>query len=541
MRYRLLTAALLVATLAIAAAVPAEARMHAGPNMLSAGHRLRAYLPPPLDGITTPAAAAYGFRRLRSAYAGPAIRIIRDSDQAQADIGFTATGDFNTTTAAAHCAAANCYLMTAYDQTGNGRHATQAAAGSRPYLQFNCIGGRPCASSTWTGIGLNSASVSWAAGPVSLSVVGRRTTGTGYCGLIARSLNQIAISAVNDWLLTAYQGGQIDMTAADGAPHAAAAVFDVANAAVMRVDGTEVAGVVAQDPAAGTALFIGGDASTTCDGVEGFIWANYALTADERLALTANQLAYYRIPPPLVLDTLPASAAAYSFRKLRNAYVGPAVKLRRTSGGTQDIGFTGNDFDTAAAMTFCAATTCFVDTRYDQSGNSRHASQTNPAAQPQLVFNCIGTLPCASSTAGQFMQAPDVTPGATSASFSVVLRAAAPGGLCYGIQAASQLLGINGGSLVLYNGASIAQAVSAAVWHSGVGVIAGAGSVVGVDGVETTGSITAVTTPGPIYELYNGAAPVCSYTEAVWWDNVALTAPQRTVLQTNQKSFWGTP
>jgi hypothetical protein len=243
-----------------------------------------------------------------------------------------------------------------------------------------------------------------------------------------------------------------------------------------------------------------------------------------------------------------APAAAYSFRKLRSTYAGPAIRIRRASDNAElDINFLGFVpglgalLDVAAAAAHCAATTCFIKTRYDQSGNSRHATQTNPAAQPQFVFNCIGGLPCASSTTGQFMQAPDATPGAVSASFSVVLRVAAAGGLCYGIQAASQLLGINGASLVLYNGAALSAPASAAVWHSGVGVIAGAGSVVGIDGAETTGPVTAVTTLGPIYELYNGAAPSCSYTEAVWWDNYALTAGERTALQQNQKSFWGTP
>lgn len=286
--------------------------------------------------------------------------------------------------------------------------------------------------------------------------------------------------------------------------------------------------------------------------VVGALLALLALLALQASSAEARMHAPYRghriVSSVLPLDGFATPAAAYSFRKLRSTYAGPAIRIRRASDNAEaDINFLGfvpglgAPLDVAAANVHCAATTCFIRTRYDQSGNSRHAAQTNPAAQPQLVFNCIGTLPCASSAAGQFMQAPDVTPGAASASFSVVLRVAAAGGLCYGIQAASQLLGINGASLVLYNGASIAQAISAAVWHSGVGVIAGASSVVGVDGVETTGSITAVTTSGPTYELYNGAAPVCSYTEAVWWDNVALTAPQRTVLQTNQKSFWGTP
>jgi hypothetical protein len=512
--------------------------LNAPARALLAANQAAYWTPSPLDTLA-PAAGAYSFRRLRTAYAGPAVKLRRVSDSGMLDIGFIANGDFDTAAAAAHCPTA-CQIATWYDQSGNARD--MPATGGEPALVFSCQNGLPCMRTTASGPSLQSASVAWAAAKTSFSVVANRSAGTGQCFLAVKSANVLRTDTAGNWGLTDFTAGAMTAAATDAVWHAGIGIIDGTNS-LMRIDATETpaGGSV---PGVATAGVMGasyGAAATTCNQVEMIAWDNYALTAPERSALIANQKAYWQLPPPLVLDTLPASAAAYSFRKLRNAYAGPAVKLRRTSGGTQDIGFTGNDFDTAAAMTFCAATTCFVDTRYDQSGNSRHASQTNPAAQPQLVFNCIGTLPCASSTAGQFMQAPDVTPGASSASFSVVLRVAAAGGLCYGIQAASQLLGINGASLVLYNGASIAQAVSAAVWHSGVGVIAGAGSVVGVDGVETTGSITAVTTPGPTYELYNGAAPVCSYTEAVWWDNVALTAPQRTVLQTNQKSFWGTP
>ena len=43
---------------------------------------------PPLDTLTTPS-NAYSFRKLRSAYAGNAIRIRRASDNAEIDIGFS--------------------------------------------------------------------------------------------------------------------------------------------------------------------------------------------------------------------------------------------------------------------------------------------------------------------------------------------------------------------------------------------------------------------------------------------------------------------
>lgn len=87
----------------------------------------------------------------------------------------------------------------------------------------------------------------------------------------------------------------------------------------------------------------------------------------------------------LLLDTYPA-AVAYSLRKLRTAYSGSAIRVRRASDNTeQDIGFSGNNLDTSALSTFCAGTDGFVKTWYDQSGNGYDLSQTTAGTQPRIV------------------------------------------------------------------------------------------------------------------------------------------------------------
>ena len=88
----------------------------------------------------------------------------------------------------------------------------------------------------------------------------------------------------------------------------------------------------------------------------------------------------------LLLDLYPSAAVAYSLRKLRNAYTGSAIRVRRSSDNTeQDIGFVGNDLDTTALTTFVGAGNGFVVTWYDQSGNANNATQTTQANQPQIV------------------------------------------------------------------------------------------------------------------------------------------------------------
>jgi hypothetical protein len=88
-----------------------------------------------------------------------------------------------------------------------------------------------------------------------------------------------------------------------------------------------------------------------------------------------------------LLDLYPSAAAAYSVRKLRAAYTGSAIRVRRSSDNTeQDIGFdaTGN-LDTSALTTFCSGTNGFVTTWYDQSGNGLNQTQTTALSQPQIV------------------------------------------------------------------------------------------------------------------------------------------------------------
>ena len=88
-----------------------------------------------------------------------------------------------------------------------------------------------------------------------------------------------------------------------------------------------------------------------------------------------------------LLDLYPSAAAAYSLRKLRSAYTGSAIQVRRSSDNTtQDIGFTGaNVLDTSALTSFCGSGNGFVTTWYDQSGNGNNATQSTAASQPQIV------------------------------------------------------------------------------------------------------------------------------------------------------------
>ena len=85
-----------------------------------------------LDGLSP--AAAYSTRRLRSAYAGPLLRVRRSTDNATQDIGTTIAGGLDVTALTSFCGSASCLVTTWYDQSGNGRNASQATASLQPRL-----------------------------------------------------------------------------------------------------------------------------------------------------------------------------------------------------------------------------------------------------------------------------------------------------------------------------------------------------------------------------------------------------------------------
>jgi hypothetical protein len=85
-----------------------------------------------LDNLTS--AAAYSTRRLRTDYAGPLVRVRRSGDNAEADIGYGAAGWLDEAALLAHVGAGSGFVTTWYDQSGNGRDATQTTAGRQPNI-----------------------------------------------------------------------------------------------------------------------------------------------------------------------------------------------------------------------------------------------------------------------------------------------------------------------------------------------------------------------------------------------------------------------
>ncbi len=110
----------------------------------------------------------------------------------------------------------------------------------------------------------------------------------------------------------------------------------------------------------------------------------------------------------LPLDLVSGAAAAYSTRKLRSAYAGSAVKVRRVSDSvTQNIGFSANDFDSGAFTTFIGGSTGTANIVYDQA-NANDATQGTTGNQPAVATR-LSHYGIGGAIASSVVSAPDDT------------------------------------------------------------------------------------------------------------------------------------
>lgn len=253
----------------------------------------------PLDGFTSPN-GAYSFRKLLTAYAGPAMRLRRASDNLEVNINFLGavggSAPWDVAVATAHCAATTCWLRTWYDQSGLGRDIGNATAATQLQLNFACADGKPCFQTT--AVASQSAFTAGTYTPVtplSMSTVSNRATyggGNSEClWFKANATNRMSTFA-GPWYLAAAAALAASPQPADAAWHTQQGVINDA-ASMINIDGTETAGTVAVNTGIGSYLVGSNTATTTtCQWAEVIYWSGYALTPAQRSFLTSNQRAY---------------------------------------------------------------------------------------------------------------------------------------------------------------------------------------------------------------------------------------------------------
>jgi hypothetical protein len=196
-------------------------------------------------------------------------------------------------------------------------------------------------------------------------------------------------------------------------------------------------------------------------------------------------------------DVVSGATAWYGLRAYNAAYAtgsNKAINVRRASdNATSDINILSTGaLDVATASTFCALTTCFLTKAYDQSGHSFDYSQATAGSQAQLIFNCLGTLPCVQFSGSQKMATGAVTN--LTQPFTVSQVAERTGsftsfGVIFGSSGTAQSE-FNGSanSWSEYAGNRFSATASDSAWHAGQYVFNGASSSIKVDATTTSGN-----------------------------------------------------
>ena len=108
------------------------------------------------------------------------------------------------------------------------------------------------------------------------------------------------------------------------------------------------------------------------------------VSAERNLFISVQDYTARLTPVMSLLDLYRPAAGAYSLRRLREAYTGPAIRVRRTSdNAVKDIYFDSQgNLDTATLSSFGGSLTLKCQKWYDQSGNSADAVQSAGSEQP---------------------------------------------------------------------------------------------------------------------------------------------------------------
>lgn len=262
-----------------------------GRGALDAASGGGAYVGP---GDIATAYAWWGLRAYSAATAGSnAVRIVRASDSAQQDFVTLANGALDVASIATFLAATTGKIVTLYDQTGGGRHLTQATDANRPAYNAAAIGSLPGAQFTAASqhtLTTPVANLLTLAQPLTTSIVYERTTSAN-TGLIGPNIVLEGNGADN---LRSYAGSVVDVTATDSAFHAAQIVFSNASSDVY-VDGTSHTGTLGTGALSGNTFTLGNDSFGAYH--SGFVceiglWSG-AFSSGVKSSMNSNQHSYW--------------------------------------------------------------------------------------------------------------------------------------------------------------------------------------------------------------------------------------------------------
>jgi len=343
----------------------------------------------------TGAAAAYSVRKLDKDYTGNCMRIRRDSDDSETDIGFDGSGDLDTSAIATHCGSANGYVVTWYDQAnvgGTAVNATQSTGGSA----VNTVNGKPVVKSAAGAFMSTTVDASLKIFTVASL---HRTAGV--------MLHWIDPGLAGGWVLAA-QSGSTAAPPYDGfgvSPSIKLEGLTVSkNGASYSITSKNRGDIYTDFNSQHLGFFdatipgrnnvgFGYEANSTSfpmwDMQEVILYPSTSSHSQSGIEGNINahfQIGNFGTPTSGLLSTYTGAAAAYSVRQLANT-AALSMRVRRDNDDAeQDFGFDANgDLDTAAIATFVGSgNNGYVSKWYDQSGNGNDAEQSTNGSQPQI-------------------------------------------------------------------------------------------------------------------------------------------------------------
>jgi hypothetical protein len=299
-------------------------------------------------------------------------------------------------------------------------------------------------------------------------------------------------------------------TAADGTWHALEQIkTGVVTVSTINVDGTRTIGLVNFGTSVSNfylGIFPDGMSSPFNGKMAEFgIWSGAAFSPSQQASICSNIQAYWSTPACAAPSTYAGPgdivSGATFWGGLRcyaaaNAGVN-AIRVRRASDNTeQDVALTAGCGLTDVSATFCAATTCFVKTLYDQSGSGNDATQATSAAQPQLTFSCIGALPCITFAGAQFLVVTASTIASPFTNSAVAFRGiGGPSGIIMNVDLSTGVgdqEGFLGADQVYIGNSDVVATATDGTWHALQAILVSNGdgdATLNVDDVKTTGPL----------------------------------------------------
>jgi hypothetical protein len=330
---------------------------------------------PPLDAFGG-AVAAFSVRKLSSSYSGFCCQVTRTSDSATLDVSFTSSGLIDIDAINTFDDGGGVSLTTWYDQTSSGNDFSGSVGISTLEEKPGLNGG---------GVGLTNSGVTIPA-DFTLVTLNKYQNNAIYFGGSGNTFFNYAITGNNNNLRYRILGNTRDFVVNGRSGTEINVGTRTSGALQVRHQGNIVTTPIAYN------------GSFPIDFIAKFniyhqeyIIYNSSLTEPETLSLTQNLNSYYQVTnlPDYTsgfLADYPNAAAAYSVRQLSNTAI-KCMRVRRAVPpyDEQDIGFTaGGDLDEAAIVAFGGSDVLNVSAWYDQSGQSRHATQNAPSLQPQI-------------------------------------------------------------------------------------------------------------------------------------------------------------